>query len=178
MKNWWVIGIGILIWGCKSTGNASTADAFATYQETITSPLPEYPDFSTQLSTPETTTTNSGLAVNSELQALQTRIYDKNKSDPYFGGFTVLVYSGLDRNLAFKTRDDLVALFPDLEPDMQYQQPRYLIKVGKYAYKFEAQRIFSLLKTQFPTARIIQDRFQRKEYLPPVTTDQNAQGQN
>ena len=178
MRNWWVIGIGLLIWGCKSTANVSGTDAYANYQETITSPLPEYPDFTTRLTASDESENSSEGTVNLQLEALQKRIYDKNKSEPYFGGFTVLAYSGLDRNLAFKTRDDLLALFPDLEPEMQYQQPRYLVKVGKYTYRIEAQRVFSLLKTQFPTARIIQDRFQRKEYLPPVTTDQNAQGQN
>lgn len=178
MRNWWVLVIGFLIWGCKSSGNVSSADTYAHYQETITLPLPEYPDFTTRVSTPDEEDDFASQAVNNQLEELQTRIYDKNLSEPYFSGFTVLVYSGLDRNLAFKTQDDLSSLFPELEAEIQYQQPRYLIKVGKYAYKIEAQRIFSLLKTSFPTARIIQDRFQRKEYLPPVTTEQNAQGQN
>ena len=61
---------------------------------------------------------------------------------------------------------------------MQYQEPRYLVKVGRYAYKFEAQKNFSLIKTQFPSARIIQDRFQRKEYEAPQVIDSDAQGKN
>jgi hypothetical protein len=118
------------------------------------------------------------MGVDGQLKEVQKRIYDKNKTEPYLNGFTVLVYSGVDRNAAFRTRDDLAVFFPDITPDIQYQQPRYLVKMGQFTYKIEAQKAFSRIRAQFPTARIIQDRFQRKEYVPPVITDPNAQGQN
>jgi hypothetical protein len=118
------------------------------------------------------------MGVDGQLKEVQKRIYDKNKTELYLNGFTVLVYSGVDRNAAFRTRDDLAVFFPDITPDIQYQQPRYLVKMGQFTYKIEAQKAFSRIRAQFPTARIIQDRFQRKEYVPPVITDPNAQGQN
>jgi hypothetical protein len=53
------------------------------------------------------------------------------------------------------------------------------VKVGKYAHKIEAQKSFSAVKTQFPTARIIQDRFQREEFKTVNELNQNnAEGQN
>lgn len=178
MRILWILGVVVVLMGCKATGKISGSDSYANYQETITISLPEYPDYNSRANESEPVVGSSELSVNGQLNELRSRIYEKNKSEAYYSGYTVLVFSGLDRNLAFKTRDDIVSLFPDLKPEMQYQQPRYLVKVGQYEYKIEAQRVFSQLKTQFPTARIIQDRFQRKEYLPPVTTDQNAQGQN
>ncbi|MBC6365380.1 hypothetical protein [Algoriphagus sp. AK58] len=180
MKRFLVIGISLVIWGCKTSGGVSGGDAssFSNYQEDLSGSLPEYPDFRNANQDSEDDAISSSQAVDGQLNELQKRIYDKNKSEPFFSGFTVLVYSGIDRNEAFKTRDDLVLYFPEITPEMQYQQPRYLVKVGQYTYKIEAQRAFSRIKTQFPTARIVQDRFQRKEYVPPVTTDQNAQGQN
>lgn len=169
-----------MILGCKSSGVVSLDGpaSFSGYQENLDGSLPLYPEFKTTVEKPKPEALSSSQAVDGQLNELQKRIYDKNKSEPYFSGFTVLVYSGIDRNAAFKTRDDLSLYFPEIAPEMQYQQPRYLVKIGQYTYKVEAQRAFSRIKTQFPTARIIQDRFLRKEYVPPVTTDQNAQGQN
>jgi hypothetical protein len=112
--------------------------------------------------------------VDSELDKVQNRFAQKNKSEPYFNGYTVLVFSGIDRNQAFKTQDELKFNYPDYTSEMQYQQPRYLIKLGQYTYKIEAQKVFSKLKGQYPSARIIQDRFQRKEYLQSSSPVQNA----
>lgn len=173
MKKLWVIGLLLLNWGCKTTGGASVVgpSSFSGYQENLSGSLPEYPDFRKAIEDSEPEVVSSAQAADGQLEELRKRIYDKNKSELYVTGFTVLVYSGIDRNAAFKTRDELSTLFPEFPSDMQYQQPRYLVKVGQYTYKIEAQRAFSRIKTQFPTARIIQDRFQRKEYVPPVTTD-------
>lgn len=88
----------------------------------------------------------------------------KNRSEPYFNGFSVLIFSGISRDKAFSVQNTLLSDFPELTPEMQYQQPMYLVKVGKFALKIEAQKTFSEVKNQFPTARIIQDRIQRKEF--------------
>ncbi|WP_026967296.1 hypothetical protein [Algoriphagus terrigena] len=181
MKNFWVFGILSILFGCKiirpSSDSASTA--YATYQEDLSGSLPKYPDYTT--ATEESSSNPSSIGsvqpVDGQLDEVQRRFTEKNKNEPYFSGYTVLVFSGIDRNQAFKTQDDLKLYFPDLTPEMQYQQPRYLVKLGKFTYKIEAQKAFSQIKGQFPTARIIQDRFQRKEYVAP-TTDQDAPIQN
>lgn len=180
MKKIWVFGVLVIFWGCKTMGSASVdgASAYSTYQEDLSGSLPKYPDYQTatqEISSP--TPTPSVPTVDSSLDEVQKRLTEKNKSEPYFNGYTVLVYSGIDRNQAFKTRDEIASFFPEITPEMQYQEPRYLVKIGRYAYKFEAQKSFSRIKTMFPTARIVQDRFQRKEYVAPQLNP-NAQGQN
>lgn len=176
MKKIWIVGILTVLLGCKSIRSSSDSGstAFATYQEDLSGSLPEYPDFTTRsVESSASAATSSIQSVDGQLDEVQRRLTEKNKAEPYFSGYTVLVFSGIDRNQAFKTQDDLKLYFPDLTPEMQYQQPRYLVKIGKYTYKIEAQKAFSQIKGQFPTARIIQDRFQRKEYLAP-TSDQDA----
>lgn len=176
MRKIWAIGFVVLISSCKiirPTSDGGT-NAFSTYQEDLSSSLPQYPDFRSEsevVAAPNSS--NSVQAVDSELDAVQKKFADKNKSEPYFNGYTVLVFSGIDRAKAFKTQDDLRLYFPDYPSEMQYQQPRYLVKLGQYTYKIEAQKVFSQLKGQFPSARIIQDRFQRKEYSQS-SPDQNA----
>ena len=180
MRYSWVVGVLVLISSCKSmrAGSDDNATAFSTYQEDLTSSLPQYPDF--RESDKIVKSSQSPVAdqsIDDELEEVQRKFAEKNKAEPYFSGYTVLVFSRIDRNAAFKTQDDLKLYFPDLEAEMQYQQPRYLVKLGQYTYKIEAQKVFSQIKEQFPTARIIQDRFQRKEYVAP-TIDQNAPIQN
>ncbi|GAB3227158.1 hypothetical protein J0A67_15830 [Algoriphagus aestuariicola] len=180
MKNIWVLGLLTILLGCKSMRSTSDSgsSAFSTYQEDLSSSLPEYPDYKAQtVESTANTSSSSAQSVDGQLDEVQRRLVEKNKADPYFSGFTVLVFSGIDRNQAFKTQDELKMYFPDLNPEMQYQQPRYLVKVGQYTYKIEAQKAFSQIKGQFPSARIIQDRFQRKEYVAP-TPDSNAPIQN
>ncbi len=180
MEKFWIIGLLILVWACKPTTNIPIEGlpSLVNYQENLTSTLPDFPDFRQVGKVPVQEVLSSSLSVDDELASLRNKIYEKNKSEPFFSGFTVLIYSGIDRSIAFKTRDDLSLYFPDYSPDMLYQQPRYLVKVGQYAYKLEAQRVFSRVKSVFPSARIIQDRFQRKEYVPPLTYDPNAPAKN
>ncbi|MFN3996635.1 hypothetical protein [Algoriphagus sp.] len=175
MRKIWAIGFLVLISSCKIIRPASDSggNAFSTFQEDLSSSLPQYPDFrnaSEEISS--STSSGSVKSVDSELDIVQSRFAQKNKSEPYFNGYTVLVFSGIDRNQAFKTQDDLKMNYPDYPSEMQYQQPRYLVKLGQYTYKIEAQKVFSQLKGQYPSARITQDRFQRKEYSQS-STDQN-----
>lgn len=181
MKNIWVVVFLVFLGSCKIIRPSSDAGspAFSTYQEDLSGSLPKFPDYTTAVEAVASNTSPSSVqSVDGQLDEVQRRFLEKNKEEPYFSGYTVLVFSGIDRNQAFKTENDLRQYFPDLTPEMQYQQPRYLVKLGKYIYKIEAQKAFSQIKGQFPTARIIQDRFQRKEYVGPTTPDQNAPNQN
>lgn len=179
MKKVWVLVVLAVLAGCKSIrSSADSTSSYATYSEDLSGSLPKYPDFRNQTEEKNTSSSSTSVqAVDGQLDEVQRKLSEKNKSEPYFSGYTVLVFSGIDRNQAFKTQDDLKLYYPELNVEMQYQQPRYLVKIGKYYYKIEAQKAFSQIKDQFPSARIIQDRFQRKEYVAP-TLDPNAPIQN
>lgn len=181
MRVLWVLGLVLILASCKTTKRtSSSASNYANYQENLNASLPVYPDYRAQMiAKPSMESSGSTEAIDAQLDQIQASLVSKNKSEPYFSGYSVLVYSGIDRDKAFKTRDDLAMNFPDLVPEMQYEQPRYLVKIGKYAHKIEAQKSFTEVKTQFPTARIIQDRFQREEFKTINELNQdNAEGQN
>uniref|UniRef100_UPI0040488A95 hypothetical protein n=1 Tax=Algoriphagus sp. TaxID=1872435 RepID=UPI0040488A95 len=180
MKNFWIVGLVLVALGCSSSKGVPKGEAsrYSDYDENISSSLPDFPDFKQALDSLNTAPTSSSQEVDAALSEQVQKNFDKAKLAPYFSGFTVLVYSGVDRNAAFKVLEELTLLFPDSNPEMQYQQPRYLIKVGRFGYKIEAQPVFNALKKQFPTTRIIQDRFLRKEYVLPSSTDIDATGQN
>ena len=180
MRGYWIVGLILIFASCKTSKvTTDSANAYQNYQEDIQlSSLPQYPDYSQQLNaSSQANLVSSENTIDKELSQVKTRLIEKNKSEPYYSGYTILVYSGVDRDRAFKTQSDLNEYYPDLNAEIQYQQPRYLVKVGKYNYKFESQKNFSLIKSQFPTARIIQDRFQREGFVTPLEKE-NAQGQN
>jgi hypothetical protein len=178
MKNFGILGIVFLFWACKATSGLPQAVAvdYSKYQENLNERLPDFPDYKQALQEVTPSLPSSSQSVDQVLAQRISKNFEKAKTEPYYSGFTVLVYSGVDRNEAFRTKETLSTLFPELNAEIQYQQPRYLIKVGGYGFKIEAQPAYYKLKTQFPAARIIQDRFLRKEYTP--SSPANAQGQN
>ncbi|SFU07694.1 hypothetical protein SAMN04489724_3728 [Algoriphagus locisalis] len=181
MKKFWIVGLVLILAACKTSSKTSdSASNYANYQEDLNSSLPVYPDYRAQMTAKSSLeSSESAEAIDEQLDQVQESLISKNKSEPYFSGYSVLVYSGIDRDKAFKTRDDLALNFPDLTPQMQYEQPRYLVKVGKFTHKIEAQKSFAEVKTEFPTARIIQDRFQREEFKTLNELNQeDAEGQN
>jgi hypothetical protein len=159
----------ILLSSCVPMKKAGMgADTFANYREDLGETLITFPDLAEQSSKLlKEASGDSQLAVDTDLRIALDRYKEGNRSERTWNGFTVLVYSGVDRDLAFKTRNDLYAAFPEMKVDMQYQQPRYLVKVGKFINRIEAQFYYYQLKEQFPTSRIIQDRFQREGYVNP-----------
>lgn len=154
-------GCGII--NIKKTGGS--AERFESYNEDLSSSRITFTDIPEPKSpTPTTgeTIAGAGNAVDGDLEEAMAHFAQTKKDEPYFSGFTILVYSGVDRDLAFETRNELYTSFPDIKANMQYQQPRYLVKVGKYINRIEALYLFEKINKQFPTARIIQDRFQRE----------------
>ena len=144
----------------KSGHNTSRFDSYSEDLSESRITFSELPE----VKMPEATTEGksspgSGRAVDSDLDEALAYFARTKKEVPYYSGFTILVYSGLDRDLAFKTRNDLYSSFPDITAEMQYQQPRYLVKVGRYINRIEALQLFEEIKRKFSSARIIQDRF-------------------
>ncbi|MEX2512547.1 MAG: hypothetical protein WD398_06560 [Cyclobacteriaceae bacterium] len=96
--------------------------------------------------------------VDQELAKAVERIREENDRDQFFNGFTILIYSGVDRELAFETRNNIYSEYPDIQTDMEYVQPRYLVKVGKYINRIEALAVYEKVIEHFPSARIVPDK--------------------
>ncbi|MCH7410954.1 hypothetical protein MM239_16210 [Belliella sp. DSM 111904] len=161
----------------KSSGEANK---YSSYQEDLSATRITFPDLSEvkKNDEPSSSSSNDVSSIDYELEQALQKFAKDNKSEQYYSGYTVLVYSGVDRDQAFKTRNDLYTKFPDVKSDMQYQQPRYLVKVGKFINRIEAQSHYHKLKEAFPMARIIQDRFQREGFVNTDENLNNDQGQN
>jgi len=178
-KGLWILVAMGLMTSCKtSSSSVKSSSTYDSYSEDLSGSLPTYPSFEEKIKAQQPAEpATSPQAMDTRLNNLAQAQYDKNKSEPYFNGYKVLIYSGLNREEAFETQEKINELFPDLKADLQYQQPRYLVKVGRFAYKVEALKSFNQVKTEFPSARIIPDRIQRQEFSVPSQTN-DAERQN
>jgi hypothetical protein len=96
-------------------------------------------------------------AVNEKLDLVLDSIDRINLSKKFVEGFTIQVYSG-KREDALNTRKQLTSLLPDLASDVQFTEPIFRVKAGKYYNWVDAQSDFTLIKKYFPAAIIIPDK--------------------
>ncbi|MHA7130528.1 hypothetical protein [Algoriphagus namhaensis] len=180
-KGYWYLAVGVILMaGCKSSKTASSSSGadYANYTEDLSESLPNYPDYQNELSQLTQKEGNSDLAIDEQLASVKQQLIRQNDSQPYFDGFTVLVYSGINRDAAFKAQEDLATNFPEIKSQMQYEEPRYLLKVGQYVHRFAAQKNYAMIKEAFPLARIVPDRIQRKDFQLPSATEEYDEGEN
>jgi len=97
-------------------------------------------------------------SVNKKLDAVLDSIDRINLQRNFIDGFTIQVYSGLKREDALNTKKELTSTLPDLQSEVQYSQPNFRVKVGKYFNRLDAQRDYVDVKRYFPTAIIIPDK--------------------
>lgn len=160
----------ILLAGCAGGSKMSkSAAAYNDYQENLSSYRETYPDLPKEESLSSSqnngpVSSEAGDPVDSDLQASLKNFARTNANRGVYNGFTILVYSGVDRKKAFSTRNKLYNTLPEqVKAEMEYEQPRYLVKVGRYINRIEAQSLFHTIKQEFPGARIIQQRFGKEE---------------
>jgi len=78
--------------------------------------------------------------------------------DKYLNGYTIQIFSGLDREKAdsiFLTAD---SIYSELDIYTLYDQPNYRVKVGKYFYRINANKALNKLINNFSEAIIVPDR--------------------
>ncbi|MCS6832038.1 MAG: SPOR domain-containing protein [Flammeovirgaceae bacterium] len=82
-------------------------------------------------------------------------------------GFRVLAYSGSNRERAYEAREKLTSLLEQLslkeEISLVYEQPNYKLKVGTFISKFEANALCFKLRSEFPSAILIQEGFKHSQ---------------
>lgn len=99
-------------------------------------------------------------AINDKLDTVLDSIDRINLSRRYVDGFTILVYSGLNREAALNARKELTTSIPDLESEIEYAQPNFRVRAGTYFSRLDAQKDYVAVKRLFPNAIITPSRIQ------------------
>src|SRR5258705_5756250 len=76
----------------------------------------------------------------------------------YIDGYTIQIYSGQKREEAMNTKKKMLEEVPELIANLQYQQPKFRVTVGKYFSKLEAQKDLLALKGKFSTAILVPEK--------------------
>jgi len=108
--------------------------------------------------TKATTYVEPKYAINDTLHSVLDSISRFNHSVGFVDGFTIQVYSGLKREEALNAKKSLSTSLPDIDSELQYVQPNYRVRAGKYYDRFAAQRDYVAIKKHFPNAILLPER--------------------
>lgn len=97
-------------------------------------------------------------ADNEKLDAILDSISEVNLAMGLVDGFTIQVYSGVQREEALNVKKEMSQSLPDIDAEIQYVQPNFRVRVGKYYDRFEALRDYQLIKRYFPNAVVLPER--------------------
>lgn len=92
--------------------------------------------------------------VNEKVDFVLDSIDRLNSLRKYIPGYTIQVYSGLNRDEAGNTRKRLLDEL-DIRADLQYMQPKFRVRVGYYFTSIEAQKDLMRLRRVFPNAILV-----------------------
>lgn len=159
-----VVVLGLLITGCKPTQQTQTTTSAqqGKYSEDLASLRPK-PEPATAV-TGETTspvkrdakaTTEAKFTINKQLDAVLDSIDQINLGARFVDGYIIQVYSGKSREEALNVKRQLTLSAPNLNSEVQYEQPNFKVKSGKYFTRLEAQKDFEQIRKHFPTAIVV-----------------------
>lgn len=97
-------------------------------------------------------------AVNQSLDAVLDSISSINLNNGLIDGFTIQVYSGIKREEALNAKKQLAISLPGLDSEVQYVQPNFRVRAGKYYDRFQAQKDYLAIKKFFPNAIVLPER--------------------
>jgi hypothetical protein len=106
----------------------------------------------------QTAYVESKYSVNKQIDVVLDSIDRYNLSRNYIEGFTIQIYVGSKKEDALSAKKQLTTALPDMDSEVQYLQPNFRVKVGKYFNRLEAQQDFSEVKRYFSSAIIVPDK--------------------
>jgi hypothetical protein len=159
----------VLLAACASptktttSGNASSGTQYSE-DLSILRPKIDTPKSDTGVTSPTGTKNQTAyvepkLTVNKQLDTVLDSIDRINLSKKSVEGFSIQVYSG-KREEALNTKKQLASIMPNLESEVQFTEPIFRVKAGKYFNRMDAQQDFAQIKRYFPTAIIIPERLE------------------
>jgi len=159
-----VVALGSLLISCAgSKSTTSTPQQGGKYSEDLSIWRPKVEETQTATTTNEpderkpTAYLEPNAAVNKQLDTVLDSIDRINLTRKFIDGFTIQVYSG-KREEALNAKKTLTTSLPDLESEIQFTEPIFRVKVGKYYTRLDAQKDFVSIKKYFPAAIIIPEK--------------------
>jgi hypothetical protein len=96
--------------------------------------------------------------VNKQLDAVLDSIDRINLTRKFIDGFTIQVFAGTKREDAMNVKKQLTTSIPNIESELQYAQPNFRVKVGRYFTRLEAEKDYEQIRRYFPSAIVVPDK--------------------
>src|SRR6478609_8980952 len=93
--------------------------------------------------------------VNAKVDVVLDSLDMFNLMRKYIDGYTIQIYSGQKREEAMNTKKKMQEEVPELIANLQYQQPKFRVTVGKYFSELEAQKDLLTLRKKFSAAILV-----------------------
>jgi ribosomal protein L19 len=90
----------------------------------------------------------------SQINTLLDTIAERNHKINYVQGYTIVIRGG-QLEEASTIRQRVMNLFPETSPELAFDRPIYKVKVGQFYSKIEANKLYSMIKKEFPNRVIL-----------------------
>ena len=80
-----------------------------------------------------------------------------NTTRKFIDGFTIQIYSGQNKEEAMNIKKKMMTE-PSLTAEMEYNQPKFRVRVGRYYSRMEAQKDLVRLKKHFSNAILVPEK--------------------
>jgi len=158
---------GLILTSCSSkvstTGSSSTAGS--RYSEDLSGLRPKIESDTIKIPAQKDGNKNNPaqytepkFAVNQSLDTVLDSISRINLSNGFVDGFTIQIYSGIKREEALNSKKQISSALPELDTELQYVQPNFRVRTGKYYDRLAAHKDYLAVKRYFPNAIIIPER--------------------
>lgn len=146
--------------GCGVTQKASDKPYYenlAGLRPQITVPV-DAPRKDTSKQSVKTETITPTQTVNAKVDAVLDSIDRYNLVKRFVDGYTIQIYSGQNREDAMNTKKKMSTEVSALTANLQYQQPKFTVTVGRYYTKLEAQKDLVLIRQSFSAAILVPEK--------------------
>lgn len=97
------------------------------------------------------------MTVNTKVNNVLDSINRFNITRKFIDGYTIQIYSGQNQEEANSVNRKMKA-DPSLKAVLEYNQPKFRVRVGNYYSRLEAQKDLMRLKTIFPNAILVPEK--------------------
>lgn len=153
----------VISMGCKPIRKTTTtASSDGKYSEDLSSLRPRVEEQPQEnITTPDKIKrdpkayVDTQFTVNKQLDAVLDSIDQINLNRKYIEGYTIQVYSGINKDDALNVKKQLTLSAPNLTSEVQYEQPNFKVRSGRYYTRLEAQKDFNQIRKFFPAAIVV-----------------------
>jgi SPOR domain len=144
--------------GAQKTSDKPYYESLSEVRPRVTAPPDSVASSTTSSVVVDTQPVSFTKTVNEKVDVVLDSIDRFNLTRRSVDGFTIQIYSGQNREEAMNTKKKMTTALPDLTANLQYQQPKFRVTVGKYYSKLEAYQDLLTLRSVFPAAILVPEK--------------------